>query len=79
MNNYTVYKAVQTSVEISIWNSFRASMWDTLSNSTSYAVRFNTQRDIGVATLDASARVPVLKVSAWAAAANATRDYFGQK
>lgn len=70
---------VQTSVEISIWKSFRASMWDTLSNSTSYAVRFNTQRDIKAAKLDASVREPVLKVSTVTAAANATRDYFGQK
>jgi hypothetical protein len=75
MNNINV----QTSVEISIWKSFRASMCDTLFNATSYAVRFNTQRDIKAATLDVSASVPVLRVSAWAAVANATRDYFGQK
>jgi hypothetical protein len=75
MNNINV----QTSVEISIWKSFRASMCDTLFNATSYAVRFNTQRDIKAATLDASVRVPVLKVSTVSAAANATRDYFGQK
>lgn len=75
MNNINV----QTSVEISIWKSFRASMWDTLSNSTSCAVRFNTQRDIKADSSNGAAIIPVLKVSAWTAAANATRDYFGQK
>ena len=66
---------VQTSVEISIWKSFRASVWDSLFNSTAYAVRFNALRNLTIAALtDRSSRAIVGSV--FAASENATRDYF---
>ena len=66
MNDFFITKKVQDSVEISIWNSFRASVWDSLFNSTSYTVRFNTKRDFKA------------RASVWFDIANATRDYFKQ-
>ena len=67
-----ITKTVLDSVEISIWKSCRASIYDTLSITTSYAVRFNTQRDL--TTSDGGGRF--YRGSAWVAATNATRDYF---
>jgi hypothetical protein len=67
MNDFFITKKVQDSVEISIWKSFRASVWDSLFNFTSYTLRFNTLRDFKT------------RGSAWSASANATRDYFNQK
>jgi hypothetical protein len=68
--NKTTTETIQ-SIEISIWKSFRPSVFDTLSNSTSYAVRFNTQRDL--TTSDGGGRHYI--GFAW----NATKDYFKQK
>jgi hypothetical protein len=73
MNNSTT-ETIQ-SIEISIWKSFRPSVFDTLTNSISYAVRFNTQRDL--TTSDGGGRH--YRGFAWTASNNATKDYFKQK
>ena len=81
MNDFLITKTfitetVLNSIENSMWKSLKVSIYDTLSITTSYAVRFNTQKAITFAAADA---VNSLRGSAWAAATNATRDYFGQK
>lgn len=78
VGDWSVGSSVWDSVDISIRKCFRDSMRNTLTNSTSYAVRFSTQRDTRATILDTWNVGPVLKVSAWAAVANATRDYFKQ-
>lgn len=70
-----ITKTVLDSIENSIWKSLRASIYDTLFNTTTYAVRFNGQRNLTIAALtDRSSRAIV--GSAFAASENATRDYF---
>jgi hypothetical protein len=80
MNDFLITKTfitetVLNSIENSIWKSFRASMYDTLFNTTGYAVRFNALRNLTIAALtDRSSRAIVGSV--FAASENATRDYF---
>jgi hypothetical protein len=75
MNNFLINKRVQDSIEILIWKCCRASVFDTLTNRISYAVRFNTQRDL--TTSDGGGRY--YRGFAWTASNNATKDYFKQK
>lgn len=80
MNDFLITKTfitetVLNSIENSIWKSFRASIYDTLFNTTAYAVRFNALRNLTIAALtDRSSRAIVGSV--FAASENATRDYF---
>lgn len=80
MNDFLIVKTsitetVLNSIEISIWKSFRASVWDTLFNTTNYTVRVNAQRNLTITALtDRSSRARVGSV--FAESENATRDYF---
>ena len=72
-----ITETVLNSIENSIWKSFRVSIYHTLFNTTTHAVRFNAQRNLTIAALtDRSSRAIV--GSAFAASENATRDYFKQ-
>ena len=80
MNDFLITKTfitetVLNSIENSRRKIFRASIYDTLVNTTGYAVRFNALRNLTIAALtDRSSRAIVGSV--FAASENATRDYF---
>jgi hypothetical protein len=52
-----ITETVLNSIENSIWKSFRVSIYHTLFNTTTHAVRFNAQRNLTIAALtDRSSR-----------------------